>query len=145
MDFATPLSIIVPNIFFKIISIIGPTNIPITPKNLKPVYIAINVNIGCIPICFDTTLGSINCLTTLIITSKTIMLIPKVKSPSQAQIIAHGIITVALPNIGSASTKPIPSAAINGNGTFRPTNLNIYSPTSEITNETNTKIASAFR
>ena len=38
------------NIFFKMIKIIGPTNIPITPINLNPVYIAIIVKIGCMPI-----------------------------------------------------------------------------------------------
>lgn len=48
--FTTPLSINAPNIFFNIISTIGPTSIPITPINLNPVYIAIRVNIGCIPI-----------------------------------------------------------------------------------------------
>ena len=38
------------NIFFNIIKTIGPINIPKTPINLNPVYIATIVNIGCIPI-----------------------------------------------------------------------------------------------
>lgn len=58
--FTIPLSIIVSNTFCKIISTIGPMNNPIIPENLKPVYIAINVNTGCIPILFPTTLGSSN-------------------------------------------------------------------------------------
>ena len=55
-----PLSIIVSNTFCKIINTIGPINSPIIPENLNPVYIAINVNTGCIPILFPTTLGSNN-------------------------------------------------------------------------------------
>ena len=46
IDFTTPLSINVPYIFFNIIKIIGPSSNPNIPINLKPVYIAINVNIG---------------------------------------------------------------------------------------------------
>lgn len=37
-------------ILFSIIKIIGPISNPIIPIILKPVYIAIKVNIGCIPI-----------------------------------------------------------------------------------------------
>lgn len=108
------MSIIVPKIFFRIINIIGPNNIPKIPINLNPVYIAINVKIGCIPICPETTLGSINCLTIPIIASKIIKLIPKFKFPSQAATIAHGIIAEAEPKIGRASTNAIPRAAIKG-------------------------------
>ena len=62
-----PLSIIVSKTFCKIISTIGPINKPIIPENLKPVYIAINVNTGCIPILFPTILGYNNWRTTSII------------------------------------------------------------------------------
>lgn len=62
-----PLSIIVSKTFCKIINTIGPINKPIIPENLKPVYIAINVNTGCIPILFPTILGSNNWRTTSII------------------------------------------------------------------------------
>lgn len=106
--FINPCSKNVPNIFFNIINIIGPISIPITPINLKPVYIAINVNIGCIPILFPIILGSKNCLIILINVNKPKIANPKVISPSNPAIIAHGIITVAEPNIGKASTKPIP-------------------------------------
>lgn len=47
--FTKPLSKKLEKTFFNIIKIIGPKNIPITPINLKPVYIAIIVKIGCIP------------------------------------------------------------------------------------------------
>lgn len=114
--------------FFNIISIIGPINIPNTPMNLKPVYIAINVNIGCIPIFSLTILGSINCLTTDIIIHNINSAIPKFKFPVNAEIIAQGIIIVPDPNIGNASTNPIASADVNGYLTSSPMNLNIYSP-----------------
>ena len=48
--FTIPPSNKLAKIFLIIIKPIGPINIPITPKNLKPVYIAATVNIGCIPI-----------------------------------------------------------------------------------------------
>ena len=50
IDLTTPLSINVAKIFFRIIKIIGPITMPKIPINLKPVYIAIKVKIGCIPI-----------------------------------------------------------------------------------------------
>ena len=71
-------------------------------------------------------------------------LIPKVKSPLQAAIIAQGIITAAEPKIGRASINAIPSAAISGYCTFIPKNLNIYNPIKDIINDTITNIASAF-
>ena len=61
---------------------------------LKPVYIAISVNIGCIPICLLTTLGSISCLTVEIIVNKTIRAIANWISPLIAEITAQGTITV---------------------------------------------------
>ncbi len=85
------------NIFFKIIKTIGPINNPSTPVILKPVYIAINVNIGCIPILSLTILGSINCLTIRIIAYIIIIAIPNFKSPFNAEIIAQGTITVPEP------------------------------------------------
>lgn len=109
MLFTTPLSITVPYIFFNIISTIGPNKSPHTPKNLNPVYIAIKVNIGCIPICPLTILGSTNCLTMLIIHQRTNIPIASLKSPVNAKIPAQGIITVPEPNIGSASTNAIPN------------------------------------
>ena len=48
--FTIPPSKKLEKIFFRMIKTIGPTNIPITPINLNPVYIATIVNIGCIPI-----------------------------------------------------------------------------------------------
>lgn len=48
--FIIPPSINFENIFFNMIKIIGPINMPATPINLKPVYIATIVKIGCIPI-----------------------------------------------------------------------------------------------
>jgi len=44
--FTIPLSIIVSNTFCNIIKTIGPIINPIKPDILKPVYIAISVNIG---------------------------------------------------------------------------------------------------
>ena len=98
---------------FIIIKIIGPINKPNTPIILYPVYIAIKVNIGCIPISLLTILGSTNCLTTISTIYNTIKAIPKFISPFIADIIAHGNIIVPEPNIGSASTKAIPNAATN--------------------------------
>lgn len=46
IDFITPVSMKSLKTFFKTIKTIGPTNIPITPISLNPVYIAIIVNIG---------------------------------------------------------------------------------------------------
>ena len=73
------------------------------------------------------------------------MLIASFMSPLHAVIIAHGTITLPEPNIGSASTNPMPNAYSNGYDTFIPVSLNIYSPINEIMNDTNTNIASAFR
>ena len=95
-------------------------NIPITPKILKPVYIAIIVKIGCIPMFPLTILGSISCLVTLIIIRRIIIEIPSVNSPFNPEIIAQGIITVPDPSIGSASTNPIPRAIRRGNPTSSP-------------------------
>jgi len=94
--------------FFNIIKTIGPMNRPNIPVNLNPVYIAISVNIGCMPILLLTIFGSTNCLTTNIIAYNAIIDIPNVKSPFNAAITAQGIITVPEPNIGSASTNAIP-------------------------------------
>jgi len=126
--FTTPSSIIVLKISFNIIKIIGPINKPINPDILNPVYIAIKVNIGCIPILLLTILGSKNCLTTSTITYKTIKHIPNVILPLHAEIIAHGVKTVPAPNIGNASTNAITIAIINGNFTSNPTHLKIYNP-----------------
>ena len=104
----------------------GPSNNPNIPINLKPVYIAINVKIGWIPICPDTIRGSINCLTALIINNNISSKTPSLISPLNDAITAHGIITVAEPKIGNASTKPIPKAAISGYPTFKPIILKIY-------------------
>lgn len=103
------MSIIVPYIFFNIISTIGPKSKPHTPINLNPVYIAISVNIGCIPILPLTIFGSTNCLTILIMHHKTKIPIANFKSPEKAKNIAQGSITVPDPNIGKASTKAIPN------------------------------------
>ena len=62
---------------------------------------------------------------------------PSTKSPFNPDIIAQGIITVPEPNIGRASTKPIPSAISKGKPTFNPTNFIRYNPTNEIPNEIN--------
>ena len=82
-----------------------------------------------------TIFGSTNCLVILIIISNTIIDIPSGKSPFSPDIIAHGIITVPEPKIGSASTNPIPNAISNGNPTFRPAKYIIYSPIKEITKD----------
>lgn len=52
------------------------------------------MNIGCIPICLLTTLGSISCLTIEIIVNKTIRAIANWISPLIAEITAQGTITV---------------------------------------------------
>ena len=145
MLFTTPSSIKVAKTFFIIIKIIGPINIPSTPINLKPVYMAINVKIGCVPMCLLTNLGSKNCLTVDIIISKTIIAIPNFKSPFNPEIIAHGTITVPEPKIGSASTNPINNAINNGNSILKFANFSIYKPTKEIIKETNIRVDSAFR
>ena len=97
------------NIFFNIIKTIGPTNIPIIPNILNPVYMEIIVKIGWIPILLLTILGSINCLTTDIIIHNTIIDIPSFKSPFNPDIIPHGTMTVPDPSIGRASTKAMPN------------------------------------
>ena len=143
--FIIPFSILTLKMFFKIINIIGPMNKPSTPIVLKPVYIAIKVNIGWIPIWPLTTLGSTSCLTINIIAKITISAIPRLNSPFNAEIIAHGTITVPEPSIGRASTNPIPSALKNGYGTLKPINFKIYNPIKTIRNEIATNIASAFK
>ena len=70
--------------------------------------------------------------------------IASVISPLQAEIIAHGIITLPDPKIGSASTKAIPKAYNNGYAIFNPANLKMYNPIKDIINDTNTSTASAF-
>ena len=95
--------------------------------------------------CLLTILGSNKFLTTPIIDHNTIIKNPKRISPFIASITAHGTITAPEPIIGSASTNAIPSAVINGYGTFNLHNLKITSPTSDITNEIKIKVISAFR
>ena len=92
-----------------------------------------------------TNRGSKNCLTTDIIIKSIIIAIPSFISPFKPQIIAHGIIAVPEPSIGRASTNPIPSAISNGNYILNPINLSIYKPIKEITNDTSTNVASAFK
>ena len=145
MDLKIPSSIIGEYISFKIKSTIGPSIIPITPIVLYPVYIAIKVKIGCIPICLLTNFGSNKFLTTPITDHNAIIKKPSKISPFKASIIAQGTITAPEPTIGSASTKAIPRAVINGYGTFNLHNLKITSPTREIANEINIKIAYAFK
>ena len=120
-------------------------NNPIIPEILNPVYIAIKVNIGWIPKLLLTILGSSNWCTTSIITYRINIAIPSFKSPFTAEIIAHGIITVPEPSIGSASTNPIPSAASKGYSTFNPIHLKIHNPISTSINEININVASAFK
>ena len=79
------------------IKIIGPTNNPSIPISLNPVYIAINVKMGCIPILELISLGSSICLTITVITYKPIKTKAKEILPSKADIIAQGIITVPEP------------------------------------------------
>ena len=112
--FTIPLSKLFSKIFFKIISTIGPISIPIIPINLNPVYIAIKVKIGCIPILLLTIFGSKNCLNAI-----TKIYNPKIEKPTdfslfRNRIILQGIITVPAPNIGKASTNPINNAIISG-------------------------------
>ena len=126
--FTIPLSISVSYIGFRIMIIIGPINIPNIPMHLYPVYIAINVIIGCIPICLLTTFGSNSCLTTVIIAYSTIRAPARFISPWNDTITAQGIITVPEPSIGSASENAIKSAINNGYVTFNPNILNANSP-----------------
>ena len=107
--FITPLSSIPANIFLKMINNIGPIIKPVTFQSLYPVYIAIKVNIGCMPICPLTIRGSTNCLTILITHHKANIPIANFISPEKAKIPAQGIITVPEPKIGKASTKAIPN------------------------------------
>ena len=131
-----PLSNSFAKMLFNIIKIIGPINIPITPIILNPVYIDINVKIGWIPILLLTIFGSKICLTIDIIIHKEIIDIPNFKSPFNADIIAHGTITVPEPKIGKASTNPIPSANNNGYFIFIPIILNKYKPITDIIKDT---------
>ena len=121
--FITPPSINVAKMFFNTINAIGPINIPITPINLNPVYIANNVNIGCTPIFLLTSLGSKNCLIIDIIIHNIIIVTPNLKSPFSPQATAHGTIAVPEPNIGNASTNPIPIAIRSGNCMSNPKNF----------------------
>lgn len=66
MAFIIPLSILAEKIFFNTTNIIGPNKSPSTPINLNPVYIAISVKIGCIPILLLTSFGSRICFTTTV-------------------------------------------------------------------------------
>ena len=143
--FTIPLSINFENIFFIIINTIGPTNIPIIPINLKPVYIDIIVNIGCIPILPLTILGSINCLTSDIIIHNAIIDNPNVSSPFSPEIIPHGIITVPEPNIGKASTKAIRIAAISGKPTLNFKKCKMYRPIKLIKKDIIIKNTCAFK
>ena len=97
MLFIIPFSILTLNMFFSIISIIGPKNNPSMPIVLNPVYIAISVNIGCIPILLLTILGSTSCLIISIIAYIIIIAIPNFMSPFNADITAHGINTAPEP------------------------------------------------
>ena len=99
-------------LYIKIIRRIGPTNNPITPIILKLVYIANNVNIGCIPILLLTSFGSINCLDTNIKRYNPNIENPKDELPFKNNIADQGIIMLPAPSIGNASTKPI-KIAIN--------------------------------
>ena len=143
--FTIPLSIIVSNIFFKIIKIIGPINIPTTPIILNPVYIEINVNIGCTPILLLTIRGSAICLVIIITIYNPTNEKASVISPLNADIMAHGKIIVPAPKIGRASTKAIISAITNGYLTFRPNILNNINPINIIENDINIKKNSAFK
>lgn len=104
------------------------TNIPIIPITLYPVYMAINVNIGCIPIWLLTTFGSNNCLTIVMIINKTTNAIDKFIFPLKADTTAQGNITVPEPTIGSASANAINKAISNGYPTFSPNILNENNP-----------------
>lgn len=97
MLFIIPFSILTLNMFFSIINTIGPANSPSSPIVLNPVYIAINVNIGCIPILLLTIFGSTSCLIISIVAYIIIIAIPNFKSPFSADITAHGTITVPEP------------------------------------------------
>ena len=86
-----------------------------------------------------------NCLTILIIAHKTSNPIANFKFPFTAHHTAHGNIAVPEPNIGKASTNPIPNAAISGTFIPHPIKWNIYSPIRDITKEIKIKIACAFK
>lgn len=95
--FTSPLSIVFEKIFFSIIKIIGPAKSPINPKNLNPVYIAIKVKIGCMPILLLTIFGSMNCFASSVNIYKPKSAEPKDISEFIKEIIAQGISTVPLP------------------------------------------------
>lgn len=97
MVFIIPFSMFTLNIFFNIINIIGPMNKPSIPIILNPVYMAINVKMGCIPILPLTIFGSINCLTISVIAKIIIIAIARFNSPFKATITAQGTITVPEP------------------------------------------------
>lgn len=99
------MSITFEKIFFKIINTIGPARSPNIPKNLKPVYIEINVYIGWIPILLLTILGSSNCFT-----NRVKIYNPKSEKPNALLLLAklitdQGIITVPLPKYRKAINK----------------------------------------
>ena len=95
--FKNPSSIICPNMFLRIINAIGPIKSPIIPVILKPVYIAIKVNIGCVPVFLLTSFGSNTCLVIVTIINKPINTNDNEEFPSKKEIIVHGIITVPEP------------------------------------------------
>ena len=79
------------------IKIIGPTNNPSIPISLNPVYIAINVKIGCIPILELISFGSNICLMIMVTIYKPANTNAKEILSSKAENIAQGIITVPEP------------------------------------------------
>ena len=104
--FTIPSSIIFAKIFLSIIKTIGPTSNPIIPINLNPVYIAINVKIGCIPILLLTILGSINCFVIKIMVYNIIKAIPKLKFPFILENSAQGRKIVPEPKYWKCIYKP---------------------------------------
>ena len=131
--------------FLRIIKIIGPKNRPSNPITLKPVYIAIRVKIGCIPILLLTSFGSSICLNTNDKTYKPTNSKESEILPSIKENIAQGIITVPEPTIGRASTKAIPKAQRRGYCIFKPVNFPIYNPIKIIKNDIAISITSAFK
>lgn len=131
--------------FLLFIKAIGPINNPGIPINLNPVYIAINVKIGCVPMFLLTNFGSKNCLVIDIIINKIIIASPNFKSPLSPDIIAQGTITVPDPKIGNASTNPIKRAINKGNSILNFANFNIYNPTKDIKNDTNIMLLRLFK
>ena len=115
------------------------------PINLNPVYIAIKVKIGCIPILLLTSFGSTICLTTNVKIYKPINNKASEILPSKKENIAQGIITVPEPTIGRASTNAIPNAPSNGYSIFSPAKFPIYNPISTMKKDIPISITSAFK